>query len=276
MINTNTLKAKMKHSKPQTDSRNTSTSITNPEEESAERREKERDFVKVVLAGQEQEKRRKSESKKNLLNPPKDNEFKSPSKGPGSSLSDDVYNNVCKQLIEGRSLTDVAHQNSIARSTVDCIKETIRSQIPTWKQRNSAKLGDLISELIDSLHQDLREGRLSADKKSITIGILADKKEKLDGDHTVIEHRTVSSGEDFSRRMAEYLGSLPSANTQEINDLAQIPGNAGVYEVPATDCTENAQVSSDSGGGGDIEGFGSESPETDSPSQKNFSKKAPL
>ncbi len=153
-------------------------------------------------------------------------------------MSDEQYNQVCQDLIEGYSLTSVAHRNNIARASAQSIKETIRSQIPDWKQRTSAKLSDLITEMVDSLHQDLREGKLSPDKKSVTIGILSDKKRDLDGEKTVIEHRKVDSEEDFRKRMDAYLDSLPSAKTV---DLVQTDKNPSIIDVPPDDCTETAQ-----------------------------------
>lgn len=168
-------------------------------------------------------------------------QFKSPEKGPGSSLSDEQYNQVCQDLIEGYSLTSVAHRNSIARASAQSIKETIRSQIPDWKQRTSAKLSDLITEMVDSLHEDLRNGKLSPDRKSVTIGILSDKKRDLDGEKTVIEHRRVDSEDDFRKKMDDYLSSLPSGNPQQTNDLVHKRENPRVIDVPPGDCTDSAQ-----------------------------------
>ena len=197
----------MKHKQQQTDSRDTSTSSTSLQ----------------VSAGE------------NAGDKP---QFKSPEKGPGSSLSDEQYNQVCQDLIDGYSLTSVGHRNNIARASAQSIKETIRSQIPDWKQRTSAKLSDLITEMVDSLHEDLREGKLSPDRKSVTIGILSDKKRDLDGEKTVIEHRKVDSEEDFRRRMDDYLASLPSCKT---SDLERNDKNPSIIDVPPSDCTDSAQ-----------------------------------
>lgn len=169
-------------------------------------------------------------------------QFRKPEKGIGSRLTDEQYNQVCQDLIDGYSLTSVAQRNNIARASAQSIKEGIRDQIPDWKQRTSAKLSDLIAEMVDSLHQDLREGKLNPDRKSISIGILSDKKRDLDGEKTVIEHRRVDSEEDFRRRMDDYLASLPSAQTI---DLADKPKNTSIIDVPAQDCTDSAQVDPD-------------------------------
>jgi len=169
-------------------------------------------------------------------------QFRKPEKGIGSRLTDEQYNQVCQDLVDGYSLTSVAQRNNIARASAQSIKEGIRDQIPDWKQRTSAKLSDLIAEMVDSLHQDLREGKLNPDRKSISIGILSDKKRDLDGEKTVIEHRRVDSEEDFRRRMDDYLASLPSAQTI---DLADKPKNTSIIDVPAQDCTDSAQVDPD-------------------------------
>lgn len=165
-------------------------------------------------------------------------QFRKPERGPGSSLSQEKYDQVCSDLIEGKSLISIGVEHSLAKSTVQTIKETIKDHIPDWKQRTSTKLGEIITEMAESLHQDLREGRLSPDKKSISIGILSDKKRDLDGEKTVIEHRRVDSEQDFRRRMDDYLASLPSAQTI---DLADKPKNTSIIDVSAQDCTDSAQ-----------------------------------
>ena len=197
----------MKPSKQQKDSKNTSTS-----------------FTSLQVSAPEGEEGR--------------TQFKKPQKGIGSRLSDEVYEKVCQDLIDGKSLITVALAHSVSNSTVQTIKKSIKDQIPDWKQRTSNKLGEIISELADSLHQDLREGRLSPDKKSVSIGILSDKKRDLDGEKTVIEHRRVDSEEDFRKRMDDYLSSLPSCKT---SDLERNSKNASIIDVPPTDCTDSAQ-----------------------------------
>ena len=177
-------------------------------------------------------------SKKIFLNPVSASQFKKPEKGIGSRLSDEVYEKVCQDLIDGKSIITVALAHSVSNSTVQTIKKSIKDHIPDWKQRTSNKLGEIISELADSLHQDLREGRLSPDKKSVSIGILSDKKRDLDGEKTVIEHRKVDSKEDFRKQMDAYLDSLPSAKTV---DLVQTDENPSIIDVPPDDCTETAQ-----------------------------------
>ena len=138
---TTPLLMKKTQKKQQSDSRDTSTSTTNPDLESEERRGKEREFVKVVLAGHEHD----VGSKTNLLEKTEDYEFKSPIKGAGSTLSDKAYNQVCKDLVEGYSLTAVAQRNCLGRQSVVNIKENIRDRIPNWKQSTSRKMGDPVS-----------------------------------------------------------------------------------------------------------------------------------
>lgn len=197
----------MKHKQQQTDSRDTSTNTTGLQVSAGENAGDKPQFIK-------------------------------PQKGIGSRLTQEQYSQVCQDLIDGYSLTSVGQRNDISRVTAHSIKEGIRDQIPDWKQRTSAKLSDLIAEMVDSLHQDLREGKLNPDKKSVSIGILTDKKRDLDGEKTVIEHRKVDSEEDFRRRMDDYLASLPSCKT---SDLASNPQNPSIIDVPPSDCTDSAQ-----------------------------------
>ena len=145
---------------------------------------------------------------------------------------------MCQDLIDGKSMMRIGVEHSLAKSTVQTIRESIKDRIPDWKQRTSAKLGEIITELAESLHQDLLEGRLNPDKKSVSIGILSDKKRDLDGEKTVIEHRKVDSEEDFRRRMDDYLSSLPSCKT---SDLASNPKNPSIIDVPPSGCTDSAQ-----------------------------------
>ena len=210
----------MKPSKQQNDCKPTSTNTTSP-------------LGNVAEGGEGS-----GGSKKIFLNPVSASHFKKPEKGPGSSLSEEKYDQVCQDLIDGKSMMRIGVEHSLAKSTVQTIRESIKDRIPDWKQRTSAKLGEIITELAESLHQDLLEGRLSPDKKSVSIGILSDKKRDLDGEKTVIEHRKVDSEEDFRKRMDAYLDSLPSAKTV---DLVQTDKNPSIIDIPPDDCTETAQ-----------------------------------
>jgi len=193
--------------------------------------------------------------------------FTSPDRGPGSTLSDEVYNKVCQGLIEGHSLTTVGLEAGVGRNLVNAIKERIRGSMPDWKKRTSRRMGELITELCDSLADDLRQGKLSPDRKSVHLGILADKKSAIDGDRTVtVEHKRVTSGEDFERRIRDYLSGLPSANAQATEGRPEKSGFAGVIDVSSGDCTKSAPDSDQTGGGGDPGSSRSLEFETDSPS----------
>ena len=244
---------KKTHKKQQKDSKNTSTSTTNL----APKGEGSADDVG---------------SKKNYLEKTEDYEFKSPIKGPGSSLSDRAYNQVCRDLIDGFSLTITATRNQIARQSVASIKASIADRVPHWKQSTSRKMGDLITQFMHSLEDDLNKGKLSPDRKSITIGILSDKKRDLDGDNNItITHKKANSDNDFHQKMDDYLNSLKNVTTssQQTDGLVQSDHKPLIINDVTENCTDSAQT----GVEGDQEVSEPEHTETDSCSQKNSTKR---
>ena len=193
--------------------------------------------------------------------------FTSPDRGPGSTLSDEVYNKVCQGLIAGHSLTTVGLEAGVGRNLVNTIKERIRGSIPNWKKRTSRMMGELITELCDSLADDLRQGKLSPDRKSVHLGILSDKKSALDGDRTLtIEHKRVTSGEDFEKRIRDYLSGLPSANAQATEGRPEKSDFTEVIDVSSDACTKSAPDLDQTGAGGDPGSSRSSISETDLPS----------
>jgi len=244
---------KKTHRKQQKDSKNTSTSTTNL----VPKGEGNADSVG---------------SKKILLEKTEDYEFKSPIKGAGSTLSDKAYNQVCKDLVEGYSLTAVAQRNCLGRQSVVNIKENIRDRIPNWKQSTSRKMGDLITRMMDSLEDDLINGRLNPDRKSIHIGILAQRKGEIDGDKNItITHRKEPSDNDFKQNMNAYLDSLKNVtgSTQQTDGLVQSDHKSLVINEVPENCTEITQI----GVEGDQEVSEPKHSETDSHSQKNSTKR---
>ena len=175
--------------------------------------------------------------------------FKSPERGAGSSLTDEQYNALCLDLVAGKSIVATCTDHSVAKSTAQAIRESIRDQIPSWKERTSAQLGGIISELAESIADDLRSGKLSADKKPVAFGILIDKKFALDGDNvSVIRHEKGDSGANFAENFAAYLQSLPSANGEQlIDDQPQAAPKPLIINAPADECPSNVRE----GGGGD-------------------------
>ena len=69
---------------------------------------------------------------------------------------------------------------------------------------------EVITELVDSLESDLRNNRLSPDRKAIAIGILVDKREKM-GDSVRLDLTSrvnAETSQDFSRRLNEWMATL--------------------------------------------------------------------
>jgi|TARA_A100001037_G_scaffold262802_1_gene252648 hypothetical protein len=221
----------MKPKQQQADSNNTSMSTTNP--------------AKSDDGGV---------SKRILLKRTGAKVFKSPDRGPGRQMSDEAYNALCHDLIEGKTIVAACVDHKLAKSTVQAIRESIRDEIPSWKERTSAKLGELITDLADSLAKDLRDGRLSPDRKSISLGILADKKFALDGENGVtITHKRAETDESWQERFKTYLDSLPQANPevgQLIHDQQDPPPKPLVVNDNKPDCTETVREI-ELGGGGD-------------------------
>ena len=133
-----------------------------------------------------------------------------PSSGPGSSLSDSSYSEICRLLIDGNTIHKIQTLTGVSDYTIKGIKRQIRDEIPDWKKNISRRMEEVITELVDSLEDDLRSDRLSPDRKAIAIGILVDKREKL-GDNVRIDltnRVTAESSRDFSNRLNEWMATL--------------------------------------------------------------------
>ena len=144
---------------------------------------------------------------------------RAPAKGPGSTLSDRLYSRVCDHLIAGESLQKVSLETGVSDYTVKAIKGRIRDEIPDWKKNTSRKMEKLITELIESLQNDLTEGRLSPDRKAIAIGILIDKREKLCNGTRRVNNSTpdVEGSLLFSQKLRNWISSLSAPDERDIS-----------------------------------------------------------
>lgn len=133
-----------------------------------------------------------------------------PLSGPGSSLSDALYSQICQLLVEGKTIYQVSLETGVSDYTIKGIKRQIRDEIPDWKKNVSRRLEEVISELVDSLEDDLHNNRLSPDRKAIAIGILVDKREKLrEGVRVDLTQKiTTESSQAFSKKLNEWVASL--------------------------------------------------------------------
>lgn len=133
-----------------------------------------------------------------------------PSSGPGSSLTGTVYSQICQLLIEGNTIHKIQTLTGVSDYTIKGIKRQIRDELPDWKKNVSRRLEEVISDLVDSLEDDLHNNRLSPDRKAIGIGILVDKREKLrEGMRVDLTQKvTTESSQAFSRRLNEWMTSL--------------------------------------------------------------------
>ena len=175
--------------------------------------------------------------------------FEKPESGAGSSLEVEQYNALCLDLVSGKGMIEIGHKHNVSKDTVQRIKASIRDRIPDWKRRTSEEISELITDMISSLREDLAAGKLSPDKKSVTIGILADKKRDLDGDNvSVVRHEKADLQGNFAEIIADYLQSLPSANGEQlIDDQPQAAPNPLIINAPDDECPSNVRQ----GGGGD-------------------------
>ena len=138
-----------------------------------------------------------------------------PSKGPGSSLCPSSYSEICNLLIKGKTIHQICAQTKVSDYTIKGIKKHIRDQIPDWKKNISRRMEEVITELVDSLESDLRNDRLSPDRKAIAIGILVDKREKM-GDSVRLDltsRVTAETSQDFSRRLNKWMATLTVSAT---------------------------------------------------------------
>lgn len=140
---------------------------------------------------------------------------KTPTSGPGSTLSDFVYSKICTLLIEGETIHMISLQTGISDYTIKGIKRRIADQIPDWKKNTTGRMERLITELLDSLSDDLKNNRLSPDRKAIAIGILTDKREKLgEGVRVDLTHKvSTKSSQTFSIKLNEWMESIGVASS---------------------------------------------------------------
>ncbi len=133
-----------------------------------------------------------------------------PSSGPGSSLTATSYSEICRLLIEGNTIHKIQTLTRVSDYTIKGIKRQIRDELPDWKKNVSRRLEEVISDLVDSLEDDLHNSRLSPDRKAIAIGILVDKREKLrEGMRVDLTQKVTSeTSQAFSRRLNEWMTSL--------------------------------------------------------------------
>lgn len=140
---------------------------------------------------------------------------KTPISGPGSTLSDFVYSKICALLIEGETIHMISVQTGISDYTIKGIKSRIADQIPDWKKNTTGRMERLITELLDSLSDDLKNNRLSPDRKAIAIGILTDKREKLgEGVRLDLTHKVSNeASQTFSIKLNEWMESIGVASS---------------------------------------------------------------
>ena len=133
-----------------------------------------------------------------------------PSSGPGSSLTGTSYSEICRLLIDGNTIHKIQTLTGVSDYTIKGIKRQIREELPDWKKNVSRRLEEVISDLVDSLEDDLHNSRLSPDRKAIAIGILVDKREKLrEGVRVDLTQKvTTESSQSFSKKLNEWVASL--------------------------------------------------------------------
>ena len=88
------------------------------------------------------------------------------------------YKNILNDLKEGKSLTETASNNNVARGTVDRIKYDNKEELVHWKWRQSQKIGEIIEEGLQVLKDNV-DG-IPKGSLPLAIGILIDKKDCLD------------------------------------------------------------------------------------------------
>ncbi len=88
------------------------------------------------------------------------------------------YKNIINDLKEGKSLTETASNNNVARSTVDRIKYDNKDQLIQWKWRQSQKIGEIIEKGLKVLDENI--DNVPKASLPLALGILIDKKDHFD------------------------------------------------------------------------------------------------
>lgn len=98
----------------------------------------------------------------------------------------------CELLLQGLGVERIATRLHMSPHTVRAIRRELSAggKLAGWKERISTAAKDFVTDAVSSLHDDLLEGRMTPQEKSVAVGILADKVAAWDGQAgLVIEHR---------------------------------------------------------------------------------------
>lgn len=99
---------------------------------------------------------------------------------------------ILADLAEGCSQRSIAEKFKVSRHTVSGILQRAEQsgKIAPFKQRVSAKLGQIAEEATEAYLEAIRERKIQPAQIPVGVGIMLDKKAALDGEASeIIEHR---------------------------------------------------------------------------------------
>jgi hypothetical protein len=140
----------------------------------------------------------------------------------------------------------------VSHHTVKAIREREPELVATEKRRLSATLGHAARLCAESLIDDLQDGKVPANVKSISLGILLDKKAMLDGEPTLRVEHVRNEDLTIERVLAE-MKRIPDSTSEGTLRIAE--GSAAIGTIGASNGASSAGpdlAKSASGPGGGI------------------------
>ena len=140
-----------------------------------------------------------------------------PDAGVGCKLDPQLYQDIARGLVEGRTINDLANTYGVSPSTVSVLRNRHLDAIPSPKQRLATKLGGVAEAAADLMLKKIESGDVSDRALPVMAGVSIEKSMLLSGNvpTTRVEHISVKSDD-----IADVLDRLPRANHVPIAKLA--------------------------------------------------------
>lgn len=140
-----------------------------------------------------------------------------PDAGVGCKLDPQLYQDIARGLVEGRTINDLANTYGVSPSTVSVLRNRHLDAIPSPKQRLATKLGGVAEAAADLMLQKIESGDVSDRALPVMAGVSIEKSMLLAGNvpTTRVEHVSVKSGE-----LTDILDRLPRANVTPVGNVA--------------------------------------------------------
>lgn len=128
----------------------------------------------------------------------------------------ELVSQMAALFAEGRGCKAVSRLCGVGVQTARAVRNHLSTsgKLLPWKERVSKRMGEVIEDGVDVLHDGILSGEISAKEISVPLGILVDKKQILDGGPTsiVLHQEEPVSAERLAGRLDELIRQLPAAD----------------------------------------------------------------